>query len=522
MKSNQSVVVKYYKPTEVFKLSRKQDDPMYGYELAKGFYNARYDDQGNTSSVVVRAGDFTSNAGAAQLFDKETMEPTKNIGVFSYVSIPVYWKEESGKQYLTFEWQKDQLTTYGHSERICMYDLLDSYNNRDQHDTSERICMKNILDSYMKFKQIDCHDLSNPSHSDNIRDQNAKVLEVLRSLTNNASNYQSFLTKSTVVVKMWSEREPCKYTTPLPGGECSKFIEDICPMGSKYGYIAETRDITALNAEAYSKAIAERVKQMSKFLIKAYFENEISQLETLMSGITITSETDIPECTAPDTTPSLGKLQNTLRENPHDVLPNNGKSPTKLALDQDSFTQEQNHNLTGGDESEEKQKANMEKLMLELQLSNKEADRQRESSSNCEDDQKVKHQLEVTGVMDILGGENSGCSNNENSVEFMSKKSDYEQGYELYGQKKYQEAIVSFEKAVLSKDPILKLNANYYSGQCYYALKKYMKSTTHFGNVVNISNDLKITPEISNLIYSAYHYKGNALYALKKYGGAIK
>jgi len=105
----------------------------------------------------------------------------------------------------------------------------------------------------------------------------------------------------------------------------------------------------------------------------------------------------------------------------------------------------------------------------------------------------------------------------------MSKKSNkYDQGMELYGKNKYQEALTFFNEAALSPDTIIQLKANYYSGQACYVLKKYPNSTTYFGNVISISSNLKITPEISNLVYSAYHYKGNALYALKKYNGAIK
>ena len=174
-----SVEINFYEPKEVFSLSKTTNHPMYGYDLVKSFYNARYKDDG-THTNIVRATWWGANAGSVQLFDKSTHYPItweeNNIkrGVFSSISI----------NYLN--------TSYGHSERICMRDLLDSY---------------------MNHKNIDPHDIKNPSHPSNIKDKNNAEYDILKGLKENTSIYKSFLVGSGVVVKFWSERVACDYKT---------------------------------------------------------------------------------------------------------------------------------------------------------------------------------------------------------------------------------------------------------------------------------------------------------------------
>lgn len=236
------VEVKPYNPKKVFEFARDEKHPMCGYELAKGFYNARYNDAGNTNSVL-GAAEFTSNAGAVQLFNINKHNP--------YPTGAITWKNKNNEQKGVFSGISDclkqgsQRTTYGHSERICMRDLLDSY---------------------MAYKEIDPHDLSNPS--DNFRDPNTKKLEILEALTNNASKYKLFLVGSGVIVKFWSEFSACsgKENQNRPGSICSDFIEKICPIGSKYGYI--------IDEYIEFKDRQRKVAEISKLLKEAYHEDK--------------------------------------------------------------------------------------------------------------------------------------------------------------------------------------------------------------------------------------------------------
>ena len=146
-----------------------------------------------------------------QLFDKST-------------NYPISWEEGNIKKGAFL----------GVSTSIKISDVLTSYGH------SERICMRDLLDSYMNHKNIDPHDIKNPSHSDNIKDKNNSKYDILKCLKENAPAYKSFLVGSGVVVKFWSERVACDYDSKNPsGGKCTEFIKNICPTGSKYGYITK-------------------------------------------------------------------------------------------------------------------------------------------------------------------------------------------------------------------------------------------------------------------------------------------
>ena len=222
-----SVTVQHYDAKEVFKLSRAADHTMYGYDLAKGFYNARYGDLFGSRSTW-----WGANAGAVQLFDKETKVPVvwnvngTSKSVFSDVS-----------KYINPQKAGYGSTSYGHSERICMSDLLDSY---------------------MSYREIDSHDIKNPSHPDNARSHDNQY-DILLNLTNAASTYKVFLAGSGVTVKFWSERKPCDYvqtsTGEVEGGMCKDFIQQICPVGSHYGYTINQVNPAKKLIEERSKAL---------------------------------------------------------------------------------------------------------------------------------------------------------------------------------------------------------------------------------------------------------------------------
>jgi hypothetical protein len=230
-----SVEIIFYGPKEVFSLSKTASHPMYGYDLVKSFYNARYKDDG-TQNDIVRATWWGANAGSVQLFDKST-------------HYPITWEENDVKRgFFSSISINCSNTSYGHSERISMRDLLDSY---------------------MKHKNIDPHDIKNPSHSDNIKDKNNSEYDILKGLKENASTYKSFLVGSGIVVKFWSERVACDYETgDGSGGKCTEFIKNICPTGSKYGYITKTEDITFQTDK--TDKIKERNKLASTNLKTAY------------------------------------------------------------------------------------------------------------------------------------------------------------------------------------------------------------------------------------------------------------
>jgi hypothetical protein len=231
-----SVEINFYEPKEVFSLSKTAGHPMYGYDLAKSFYSVRYDNIGNFCQVT-DSDNFVRNAGAVQLFDKST-------------NYPISWEEGNIKKG----------AFWGISTSIKISGILTSYGH------SERICMRDLLDSYMNHKNIDPHDIKNPSHSDNIKDKNNSEYDILKCLKENAYIYKSFLVGSGVVVKFWSERVACDYKTgDGSGGKCTEFIKNICPTGSKYGYITETKDITS-----QTDKIKERNELASTNLKTAY------------------------------------------------------------------------------------------------------------------------------------------------------------------------------------------------------------------------------------------------------------
>lgn len=161
---------------------------------------------------------FNRNAGAVQLYNKDGISihripkiEDKEYHVISY----------GNTEFKDFTEEADgvQRSSYGHSERILMRDILDDLISADKSHS---------------------HDILRPS--DNLNSRSPKALElvyeVLKKLTNEPEQYKKYLEKKNIIVKMWSERPACE-KDPLDGvgGTCAEFIQKIFPEGSKFGFI---------------------------------------------------------------------------------------------------------------------------------------------------------------------------------------------------------------------------------------------------------------------------------------------
>jgi len=170
-----------------------------------------------------RGNQYDRNAGAAQLYYKNGTD----IYQISGVENKEYHCVSYGNKYFKDESRYDadvqkEATSYGHSERILMRDILDDLIKFD----------KSSDDSYTIPPR--------PS------DQGNSEYKILKYLTNNASKYKEYLEHKNLIVKMWSERPACNEESNenIGGGNCNSFINDICPEGSQFGFIVQnyTRD----------------------------------------------------------------------------------------------------------------------------------------------------------------------------------------------------------------------------------------------------------------------------------------
>jgi len=207
-------------------------------DLAQAFAEARYRYDPNQNSLIRYVGptvtsvqtgnqnpDYLGNTGAVQLFNIDNRHLTRP---FSSTSTQIFSLPEKR--------QRRQLTNYGHSEKIGMRDVLDSFINSNNHSSF----------------------LLPPSG--NVKSPNSQPIdqqrEILQDLVNRASSYKDYLQNQNAVVKMWSERPPCGDRN----SGCSKFINDIFPQGSQYGYISPNTNIK-VSSEALRDAYLAYMRQ---------------------------------------------------------------------------------------------------------------------------------------------------------------------------------------------------------------------------------------------------------------------
>lgn len=176
--------------------------------LAISFYNARYNEDGEFSRNE-RARLFERNAGAVQLYKNGVAycipgKEGKNYNFVSYGN-----KEFKDETKRDFEVKR---SSYGHSERCLMRDILDDLIEADGESP----------------------DVKRPSELSEC------TYTVLKRLTDHKSSYKEYLERKGLTVKMWSERPACE-KSPVDGvgNGCLSFIEGIFPTGSQFGYIVQ-------------------------------------------------------------------------------------------------------------------------------------------------------------------------------------------------------------------------------------------------------------------------------------------
>ena len=222
------ITIKQYKPNEIFSKGSTMTGGKNFY-LIEAFYNSRYDSDGEFQKTS-GASSFKRNAGAVQLFDISTENPLTKP--YSCISEPFPIKS--------------LLSSYGHSERIAMRDILDEFITENNKEVER------------------------PSYYVKSANQKDQQLEILRELaTSNANKYKQYLENKNAVIKMWSERKPCDYDPTGGGKKCVDFIKDIFPKNSEYGYIAEIPKNTTNISE-----INERVS----YELKGAYSDEVHSL----------------------------------------------------------------------------------------------------------------------------------------------------------------------------------------------------------------------------------------------------
>lgn len=232
-------------------ISKQNGASMFGpndLQLLKSFCHSRNPEVPHqcNSSEMDRYNDYTGNAGAVLLYDAETMEP---------YNIPGNEKKEYHTISDRVNHSKYRYHSYGHSERILMRDILDDLILSD---------LKTLKNKDLRFPK--------KSRIPPIPSLNGcSEAEVLQNLTERASEYRYYLKRKKLVVKMWSERGACADDEPSDeGSNCRQFMHDICPQGSKCGYIRKDYKV-------------EPVRAFKDFM-KAFREYEESEGDSVASG----------------------------------------------------------------------------------------------------------------------------------------------------------------------------------------------------------------------------------------------
>lgn len=195
---------KYYNPSDIF--DSKHPDEMTSPNdmgLAISFFKARYNDEtGEFQNKILDCHRFDRNAGAVQLFKNgaEYHIPGKETKEYNFKEFKRYTDKDYGKK----------RSSYGHSERALMRDILDDLIEADGDNPG----------------------VLRPS------DLSKSTYGVLKELTDNPGPYKEYLQRKKLIVKMWSERPSCEESPENGiGGGCSSFIEEIFPAGSHFGFI---------------------------------------------------------------------------------------------------------------------------------------------------------------------------------------------------------------------------------------------------------------------------------------------
>ncbi|KAL7308002.1 hypothetical protein TKK_0000090 [Trichogramma kaykai] len=198
----------YYDPSDIF-VNDSRPEGMAGaanFDLAESFARSR--------GALDR---WDRNAGAVALYRKD--------GVTKYV-ISENSKDKKynavsygNKHFKNYTASRDgfEATSYGHTERKLMRDVLDD-----------------LL--------ADQSTLPGPTSVFESLSGKEKEYEVLKYLTHNADKYKRYLEEKGIIVKIWSERPSCTAEANegfIGGSNCTKFIQDICPEGSQYGFIVK-------------------------------------------------------------------------------------------------------------------------------------------------------------------------------------------------------------------------------------------------------------------------------------------
>lgn len=197
--------------------------------MPEDFYNAR-----NTSSDP----HFRSNVGAVRLVDRNTGIP---IGRPSY---PTLSNPVGGSS-----------TTWGHSERSGMRELLDDF--------------------------VDPSDVEILRPSDNYRSRHGSSglmeREIYQALVSNAPEYKKYIERKNpnAIIQMLSERPGCA-NRDAEGGACPDFIENIFPSGSTYRHTAENGSIKSVR-EAFNKLHTNFLITQSRGLLPSQVNPPIVQ-----------------------------------------------------------------------------------------------------------------------------------------------------------------------------------------------------------------------------------------------------
>lgn len=260
------VTFRYYDPNEIF----QEGDPagMCGranLALAKSFFHSRFHNEAEkhkcniTSDDKIKIGSrsarYDKNTGAAALYVKKEGE---NIWIPYTLPSPQYLNKEY--HYVSyrnkhFESQSElEASAYGHSEKILMRD---------------------ILNDLISAHPADQYAISKPSSlgkSPKLEDQE---YEVLKSLTEKATEYKEYLSSKNLIIKMWSERPACKDhpNKKIEGIKCEDFLKAICPDGSQFGYTVKNYSPpTDCQEKKEKQKEAQKLVQMTYIAFKKAYE----------------------------------------------------------------------------------------------------------------------------------------------------------------------------------------------------------------------------------------------------------
>lgn len=227
----------YYDPSSIF-LENSLSSDMVGannFALADRFH-----------TTMRESLHFCRNAGAVQLFSRNGIDQmTTSYGA---VSQPIKDKTSEHRSSL------------GHTERILMRDILDSFITENGHDVE-------FLSPSQRSRSADRRD----------------AFDIMSKLVDEARDYKNYLSGRRVVVKMWSELKACDYEPASgmgAGGRCLDFINNIFPINSRFGYINQIPeytnmgDIVGIKTNSWWCLEASHLKYVQNLVDKLFVEEE--------------------------------------------------------------------------------------------------------------------------------------------------------------------------------------------------------------------------------------------------------